>query len=67
VLKVDDLMHGLSKSVIFAGLITLVGVVNGARVTGGAEGLGRATTNSVVQAITAIVVTDMLFVFVVTR
>jgi len=36
-------------------------------VTGGAEGLGRATTNSVVQAITAIVVTDMLFVFVVTR
>lgn len=67
VLKVDDLMHGLSKSVIFAGLITLVGVVNGARVTGGAEGLGRATTTSVVQAITAIVITDMLFVFVVTR
>lgn len=67
VLKVDDLMHGLSKSVIFAGLITLVGVVNGARVAGGAEGLGRATTTSVVQAITAIVITDMLFVFVVTR
>lgn len=67
VLKVDDLMHGLSKSVIFAGLITLVGVVNGAKVAGGAEGLGRATTTSVVQAITAIVITDMLFVFVVTR
>lgn len=66
-LKVDDLMHGLGKSVIFAGLITLVGVVNGANVTGGAEGLGRATTRSVVQSITAIVITDMLFVFVVTR
>ena len=67
VLTVDDLMHGLSKSVIFAALITLVGVVNGAGVSGGAEGLGRATTRSVVQSITAIIITDMLFVFVVTR
>jgi phospholipid/cholesterol/gamma-HCH transport system permease protein len=67
VLKSDDLMHGLGKSAIFAVLITLVGVVNGATVKGGAEGLGRATTRSVVQAITAIVITDMIFVFVVTR
>ena len=67
VLSVDDFVHGLSKSAIFAVLITLVGVVNGAGVTGGAEGLGRATTRSVVQAISAIVVTDMIFVFVVTR
>jgi len=67
VITVDDLMHGLGKSVIFAALIALVGVVNGARVLGGAEGVGRATTRSVVQAITAIVITDMVFVFVVTR
>ena len=66
-LSVDDLMHGLSKSAIFAVLITLVGVVNGVNVKGGAEGVGRFTTRSVVQAITAIVITDMLFVFVVTR
>ena len=66
-IDVDDVMHGLGKSFIFAGLITLVGVVNGAGVSGGAEGLGRATTRSVVQAITAIIITDMLFVFVVTR
>jgi phospholipid/cholesterol/gamma-HCH transport system permease protein len=65
--KVDDLMHGLGKSLIFAILIALVGVVNGAGVSGGAEGVGRATTRSVVQAITAIVITDMVFVFVVTR
>jgi phospholipid/cholesterol/gamma-HCH transport system permease protein len=65
--KVDDLMHGLGKSLIFATLIALVGVVNGAGVSGGAEGVGRATTRSVVQAITAIVITDMVFVFVVTR
>ncbi len=67
VLTVDDLLHGLGKSVIFAGLVTLVAVVNGAGVAGGAEGVGRVTTRSVVQSIAAIVITDMLFVFVVTR
>ena len=66
-ISVHDLMHGLGKSVIFAALITLVAVVNGASVTGGAEGVGRATTRSVVQAIAAILITDMLFVFIVTR
>ena len=65
--SVDDLTHGLSKSIIFAALITLVAVVNGGNVTGGAEGVGRATTRSVVQASDAILITDMLFVFIVTR
>ena len=67
VVTVDDILHGLGKSVIFAALIALVGVVNGAAVSGGAEGVGRATTRAVVQAISAIVITDMVFVFVVTR
>jgi len=67
VTSVNDLIHGLGKSVIFAALITMVAVVNGASVTGGAEGVGRATTRSVVQAIAAILITDMLFVFLVTR
>jgi phospholipid/cholesterol/gamma-HCH transport system permease protein len=67
VTSVNDLTHGLGKSVIFAALITMVAVVNGASVTGGAEGVGRATTRSVVQAIAAILITDMLFVFLVTR
>lgn len=66
-ITVDDLTHGLGKSAIFAALITLVAVVNGSMVTGGAEGVGRATTRSVVQAIAAILITDMLFVFIVTR
>lgn len=66
-LKLNDLVHGLSKSVIFAVLITIIGVINGASVVGGAEGVGRMTTRSVVHAIAAIVVTDMIFVFLVTR
>ncbi len=67
ILSVDDLLHGLGKSVIFAVLIALVGVINGASVTGGAEGVGRVTTRSVVQSISAIVFTDMVFAFIVTR
>lgn len=66
-ITLDDLLHGLAKSAIFAVLITLVGVVNGAGVSGGAEGVGRATTRAVVQGISAIVITDMVFVFALTR
>lgn len=67
IVRLNDLMHGLSKACIFAVLVTIVGVVNGAGVTGGAEGVGRMTTRSVVQAISAIIVTDMIFAFMVTR
>lgn len=66
VLSVGDLFHGLGKSVLFAVLIAVIGVVNGASVTGGAEGVGKVTTRSVVQAISAIVLTDMLFAYLAT-
>jgi phospholipid/cholesterol/gamma-HCH transport system permease protein len=65
--RLNDVWHGLGKSAIFAVLVTVVGVVNGATVSGGAEGVGRMTTRSVVHAISAIVITDMIFVFMVTR
>lgn len=67
ILSTNDVWHGLGKSAIFAVLVTLVGVVNGAAVSGGAEGVGRYTTRAVVHAISAIVITDMLFAFLVTR
>ena len=67
VLKVDDVLHGFQKTFIFAILITLVGVVSGNSVTGGAEGVGRVTTRSVVVSITLIVIADMLFAFLTTR
>ena len=65
--SVDDMRHGLLKSLLFAVLITTVAVVDGSSVEGGAEGVGRVTTRSVVHGITAIVLTDMLFVFAATR
>lgn len=67
VLRVDDLTHGLGKSALFATLIAIIGVVNGSLVTGGAEGVGRATTRSVVHSISAIVIADMIFAFLVTH
>ena len=48
-------------------LIGLIGVMNGAGVSGGAEGVGRVTTRAVVQAITAIVVSDMVIVYLSTH
>ncbi|MBF0285388.1 MAG: ABC transporter permease [Magnetococcales bacterium] len=66
ILRVGDLLHGLGKSILFAILITLVGVANGASIQGGAEGVGRVTTRAVVHAIAAIVITDMVFAFLVT-
>ena len=67
ILTENDVLHGVGKSAIFAVLIAVIGILNGAAVTGGAEGVGRYTTRAVVQSIAAIVITDMLFVFVVTR
>jgi phospholipid/cholesterol/gamma-HCH transport system permease protein len=66
-ISIDDLTHGLTKSLLFAALITIVAVVDGSSVKGGAEGVGRVTTQSVVHSIMAIVLTDMLFVFAATR
>lgn len=66
-LEPRDLWEGLSKSFVFAILITLIGVSTGFSVTGGAEGVGRATTRAVVSSISAIVVADMLFSFFLNR
>lgn len=66
-LSVDDIRQGLIKSLIFASIIALVSAVNGFQVRGGAEGVGRATTRSVVVSITAIVFADMIFTYFLNR
>lgn len=67
ILEVGDLIQGLVKSVVFAVIITLVGVSNGFLVTGGAEGVGRSTTRSVVLSISYIVLADMIFTYFMNR
>ena len=53
-----DFLTGLGKSVVFGGLVTLIGCYNGLETTGGTEGLGRSTTDTVVQVAMAVIVSD---------
>ena len=56
-----DLMIGLVKSFFFAVAICWVGVFRGFQVEGGAEGVGRRTTSSVVTSIFLIIIIDLVF------
>lgn len=60
VLVIGDVMQGLIKSVVFGIIIVLVGATRGFHVTGGAEGVGQATTSAVVISISFIVLADMI-------
>jgi len=56
-----DLLIGLVKSFFFGVVICWVGVYRGFQVEGGAEGVGRLTTASVVTSIFLIVIVDLVF------
>jgi len=60
-LKYKDVATGLVKAEAFGIIVALIACQEGFRVSGGAEGVGRATTNSVVRSIVAIIICDMLF------
>jgi phospholipid/cholesterol/gamma-HCH transport system permease protein len=67
VITAEDIRQGLIKSVVFAAIIALVGLVNGFQVSGGAEGVGKATTRSVVLSISFIILADMMFTYILNR
>jgi len=58
--QVDDIFAGLYKATVFGLITTLVACFNGFYTTGGAEGVGRAATSSVVTASVMILVSDYL-------
>jgi len=60
-LVTKDLTTGLTKSLFFALVICWVGVYRGFQVEGGAEGVGRKTTSSVVTSIFIVIVVDLVF------
>jgi len=60
-LSVNDFFTGLFKAGVFGALIGAIACYQGLSVTGGAAGVGKATTNTVVHAIVAIIFTDLLF------
>ena len=53
-----DFLTGVGKSVFFGAIVTLIGCHNGLSTEGGTEGLGRATTATVVQVTMAVIVSD---------
>ena len=57
-LTLEDVFSGLGKSVFFAYFITVIGCYNGLNARGGADGVGRATTNTVVMAAIMVLVSD---------
>jgi phospholipid/cholesterol/gamma-HCH transport system permease protein len=59
--KLADFLSGLCKAGVFGALIGLIACYNGLRVRGGAAGVGRATTMTVVLAIVSIIFADLVF------
>ena len=53
-----DFLTGIGKSVFFGGLVTLIGCYNGLQTEGGTEGLGRATTATVVHVTMGVIICD---------
>jgi phospholipid/cholesterol/gamma-HCH transport system permease protein len=59
--KMVDFFTGVFKGGVFGCLIGIIACANGLKVSGGAAGVGRATTYTVVECVVAIVVADLIF------
>jgi phospholipid/cholesterol/gamma-HCH transport system permease protein len=57
-LEMGDIWRAFVKTLFFGGIIAVTGCHVGLRTSGGAEGVGRSTTTSVVVALTAVLVSD---------
>jgi phospholipid/cholesterol/gamma-HCH transport system permease protein len=57
-LSVQDVLSGVGKSIFFALFISLIACHSGLSAEGGADGVGRATTQTVVAASLSVLVSD---------
>ncbi len=57
----SDILTGLIKTIFFGAIIALVGCYQGLNVRSGAEGVGKATTMSVVVSFIMIIIIDCIF------
>ncbi len=53
-----DIYNGLTKAAVFGLILSLIGCYKGFNTTGGAEGVGKATTEAVVLASVSILISD---------
>jgi phospholipid/cholesterol/gamma-HCH transport system permease protein len=56
--RLADMLSGLGKTVFFGFIIAVVGCFNGLETRGGTEGLGRATTGTVVTSALLVFISD---------
>ena len=56
--ELDDIFNGLVKAACFGLILSLVGCYKGFYTTGGAQGVGKATTQAVVIASVSILISD---------
>jgi len=63
-LVLADFLTGLFKAAVFGLILASIACYNGLRVTGGAAGVGRATTDTVVQTIVAVIIADLVFTMI---
>jgi phospholipid/cholesterol/gamma-HCH transport system permease protein len=57
-LSVQDIASGVGKTVFFAFFIGIIACYNGLNATGGADGVGKATTNTVVLSSISVIISD---------
>ena len=60
-IQLRDVASGLIKSLAFATIIVHVGCLEGFRVQGGPDAVGRSTTAAVVKSTFLVIVADVLF------
>jgi phospholipid/cholesterol/gamma-HCH transport system permease protein len=53
-----DFLTGVAKGMFFGAIVTLIGCYNGLSTEGGTEGLGRATTATVVHVAMGVIISD---------
>jgi len=57
-LSIHDIMSGLGKTAVFALLIAFIACYKGLHASGGADGVGRATTETVVASSLCVLISD---------
>ena len=63
-LDIPDMTHGLGKAFMFGVVVSLIATYRGYSASGGARGVGDATTQAVVWSSVAILVVDYLLTFI---
>ena len=61
IVKLDDFITGLVKAGVFGAILSGLACYLGLGVTGGAQGVGNATTRTVVLTIVALITVDLMF------